>query len=181
MNSAVNIFTEKFKFVLNCHVPWIRVQQRKKFSPWLTVETKKSMCERDKWKKIAKDLSSRADMGQAQSHAWEMFKKCRNKVNNRKKHEEGLYKTEKLAEVSDSPSLLWKSAKNIMGWKSHGIPNQIRMNNVLITSPKKLAQSLNQFFVDKVASIRKSMAECVFPDTKLKEIMSNAAQSRKFC
>ena len=68
-----------------------------------------------------------------------------------------------------------------MGWKSHGTPNQIRINNVLITSPKKLAQSFNQFFVDKVASIRKSMAESVFPDTKLKEIMSNAAQSRKFC
>ena len=76
MDSSVNIFTEKFKFVLNCHVHWIRVQQRKKFSPWLTVETKKLMCERDKWKKIAKDLSSRADMGQAQSHAWEMFKKA---------------------------------------------------------------------------------------------------------
>ena len=43
LDMAVYIFTEKFKFVLNHHAPWIIFQLRKNYSPWLTKETKDLM------------------------------------------------------------------------------------------------------------------------------------------
>ena len=46
---ATEIFTDKFKFVLNQHAPWIVFLQRKNFSPWLTEETKNLMKDRDTW------------------------------------------------------------------------------------------------------------------------------------
>ena len=48
VNSAVEAFTIKFRHILNSHAPWIKVQQRKNFAPWLTSETKRLMTERDK-------------------------------------------------------------------------------------------------------------------------------------
>ena len=37
---AVQIFTSIFKEVLNLHAPWISYQLKKKFTPWVTKETK---------------------------------------------------------------------------------------------------------------------------------------------
>ena len=169
VNDAVETFTKKFKYVLNCHAPWIRVQQRKQFTPWLTEETKRLMCERDKWKRVASSTA----VGPTQVDAWNKYKRYRNRVNNRKKNEEQLYKTEKLASVADCPNTLWKSAKTFMGWKGVSGPSRIRINNVLVSSASKLAQGFNNFFIDKIASIRSSMARAEFPIEKLKEIMYN--------
>ena len=92
----------------------------------------------------------------------------RNQINNRKKHEEKKYKTEKMSEVADSPDIVWKSAKTFMGWKNKGTPNQIKVSNVLITSAKKIAHYMNEFFIDKVQTIRSGMAAASFSVTKLK-------------
>ena len=174
VNSAVEAFTIKFRHILNSHAPWIKVQQRKNFAPWLTSETKRLMTERDKWKKVAKGLvTGSLNDCQAQSQAWVQFKKFRNMVNNRKKREEQLYKTEKLAEVASSSNLLWKSAKNFMGWKNSSSPTKVIINNEVVSSARKLANCFNNFFVDKVASLRASMPVADFPVAKLKEIMQN--------
>ena len=42
-----------------------------------------------------------------------------------------------------------------------------------VSSASKLAQGFNNFFIDKIASIRSSMARTEFPIEKLKEIMYN--------
>ena len=82
----------------------------------------------------------------AQIHAWTEYKRFRNMINNRKKSEEKCYKSNKMAEVADKPELVWKRAKSFMGWKSLGIPTQLMVGNVLFTSPKKIAQHINEFF-----------------------------------
>ena len=33
---ATEIFTEKFRYILNQHAPWIIYQQRKNYTPWIT-------------------------------------------------------------------------------------------------------------------------------------------------
>ena len=48
---ATECFTRKFRYILNVHAPWVRVQQRKNFAPWITIETK------DLMKQRAKDLA----------------------------------------------------------------------------------------------------------------------------
>ena len=54
---ATECFTRKFGYILNVHAPWVRVQQRKIFTPWVTEETKALMVQRDLWKQRAKDLA----------------------------------------------------------------------------------------------------------------------------
>ena len=173
VNNATETFTHKFKYILNKHAPWTRTQQRKNFAPWLTDDTKRMIKERDQCKSAAKELSKGSSVVcQAQSQLWAQYKKLRNKINNRRKREEILYKTEKMSEFGKSPDLLWKQAKHFMGWKTQGTPCQVRVNNAILKSAQKIAQSFNDFFASKVASIRSSMPPGNFPINKLKEIMS---------
>ena len=72
---------------------------------------------------------------------------------------------------SDSPDLMWKSAKSFMGWASQGSPQQLQVGNELITSAKEIAQLMNNYFVTKVSSIRACMGEKDFPICKLKDFM----------
>ena len=125
---ATEIFTRKFRYILNVHAPWVRVQQRKTFSPWITEETKEIMKQRDLRKQRAKDLAILYPLAcPVQIEAWNQYKLFRNQVNNRKKYEEQHFKTAKMTEVADSPELVWKSAKSFMGCKTQGTPNQVKV------------------------------------------------------
>ena len=107
VDEATECFTRKFRYVLNVHAPWSRIQQRKTFCPWLTAETKDIMKQRDSWKQSAKDLALLSQAAcPAQIHAWNQYKKLRNQVNNRKKSEENNYKSNRISEVADSPDLV---------------------------------------------------------------------------
>ena len=115
VDQATECFTRKFRFILNEHAPWVRVQQRKTFSPWVSTETKELMKQRDLCKQRAKDLAVSSPVAcQAQIDAWSEFKQLRNQINNRKKYEEQHFKSEKMAEVAESPDLVWKSAKSFI-------------------------------------------------------------------
>ena len=111
--------------------------------------------------------------GQTQEDAWRQYRKYRNQINNRKRHEQKLYKAEKLTEVADSPGIVWKTAKSFMGWKSPGTPSQIKVNNELITSAKEIAQHMNEYFIQKVLDIRSGMQVADFSLSRVKGIMGN--------
>ena len=55
---AAEVFGRKFRFIVNKHAPWVKIQARKHFLPWLSIQTKGMMKLRDKWKYKAKQLSS---------------------------------------------------------------------------------------------------------------------------
>ena len=60
-----------------------------------------------------------------------------------------------------------------MGWKTQGTPTQINIGNKLITSAKLIAQKMNEFFIDKVQTIRAGMQAAVCNLDKVHAIMSN--------
>ena len=178
VDEATECLTRKFRYVLNVHAPWVRIQQRKSFCPWITAETKQLIKQRDAWKQRAKDLAISSEfVCQAQALAWEQFKLYRNRINNRKKSEENRYKSEKILEVADSPDLVWKNAKNFMGWKSQGTPTQLKVGNELITSAKRIANVMNIFFLNKVETIRQGILSTCFNLSKVNSIMVNKACS----
>ena len=178
---AAECFTRKFRYILNIHAPWVRVQQHKNFAPWLTAETKELMRQRDIWKERAKNLARLSSVvGPEQVAAWGEYKNYRNKINNRKKNEETAYKSGKFSEVHDSPYTVWKTAKSFMGWKSTGTPTQLKVNNQLITSARKIAQLMNEFFLNKVNIIRASKEAADFDTSKINDIMNNKECSLSF-
>ena len=171
---ATECLTRKLRYILNVHAPWVRVQQRKNFAPWITNETKELIKQRDIWKQRAKDLAILHPVAcPEQIQAWGEFKKYRNQINNRKKSEEKMYKAGKIAENSDSPEIVWKNAKLFMGWKSSGTPHQLKVDNQLVTSAKKIAKLMNEFFIGKVQKIRSAMQNSVFSLAKVHDIMEN--------
>ena len=176
VDDAAAVLTRRLYDVLNVHAPWIQFQQRKSFVPWLTLETKELMIQRDLWKQRAKDLSlisPNMEASSEESEAWKQYKTYRNKINNRKKMEEINFKRNKITEDLDSASKTWKTAKMFMDWKTTGSPHQIEVNGRLITSAGKIATYMNEFFIDKVQRIRGAMAESAANFKACSRIMSS--------
>ena len=74
-----------------------------------------------------------------------------------------------MAEVADKPDIVWKHAKSFMG--STGIPTQLKVGNELVTSAKKIAKHMNEFFLNKVETIRAGIASVRFNMSKVNGIM----------
>ena len=60
-----------------------------------------------------------------------------------------------------------------MGWKHQGTPTQINIGNKLVTSAKLIAQAMNEFFLNKVQTIRAGMQSVACNMYKVHGIMSN--------
>ena len=179
VDAANEIFTTKFRYVLNKHAPWIVFQVRKHFCPWLTEDTKKLMEKRDKLKQRAVELAQAGDE-QAAGEAWLEFKQVRNQVNNKKKYEEITFKKEKISESLGSSSDTWKSAKNFMEWEnSGGPPSQLENNGRLVTKAGEIASIMNEFFISKVMLIRAGIAHLPNTFSKCIEVMREKTCSLK--
>ena len=155
VDQAADHLTGKFRQVLNRHAPWIVFQQRKHYAPWLTDQTLKIMKERDELKAAALKL---VHEGKDSTDTWNKYKRLRNTVNNRRKNEEQVYKSERLKQNLDSPSNTWKVSKEYMDWGSgSGPPNQLILGGKLVTKAHDIATHMNSFFLDKVNLIRASI------------------------
>ena len=60
-----------------------------------------------------------------------------------------------------------------MGWKTPGTPSQIKVNNELITSAKKIANHMNDFFIQKVIKIQSAMEATTFSVAKVRDIIES--------
>ena len=169
LDTAVDLFTEQFKFVVNKHAPWIIFQLGKCYCPWLTDETMELMKQRDSWKAMSKELDTVSPdcANEEQKAAWGEYKILRNKINNMKGKEERLYKQKKVEENMEDTAKVWKVTKTFMGWKTTGSPTQLEEKGKLITSAKVIAQVMNEFFIDKVRLIRKKVAINLVPCMKI--------------
>ena len=171
VDEATEIFSTRFRNVLNNHAPWISFQVRKHYCPWLTEETKNLIEKRDKLKQEAVNLAQAGDE-QGAVEAWASFRQVRNKVNTRKKYEEINFKREKISESLESASNTWRCAKGLMNWKSSGGPPlQLSENGRLVTNAKKIATIMNEYFVAKVSLIRDGIGHIPNSFSKCIEIM----------
>ena len=159
VDTATDLLNFMLVEVLNAHAPWIIFQQRKHFVPWLTSETRDMMNQRDKLKEQAKALaiSEGKNSSAEQTELWSGYKKLRNKVNNRIKQEEVLFKKSKVSECQGCPSKVWGLAKKFMEWASPGPPTQLEVEEqnkiTLYTKAKDLARVMNIYFISKVQNI----------------------------
>ena len=157
IDAATEIFTNKFRSVLDCHAPWITFQQRKLHKPWITPQTLDLMKERDHLKKFAINLCQQnASLGPTQEEidAWNKFKILRNRINNLKKKEVNNYKKQVLANCDGDSKLTWDSVKAFMDWKGPASPHQLVVENKFYRKSKEVANLLNEFFIGKIKSLR---------------------------
>ena len=149
VNQAVQILSDKITFILDVMAPIRTIQVRTKYAPWLSKETIRLMKERDNLQRIAAESKRRED--------WVQFKSLRNRINNRLKFEERSWQKTKIEQCGEDSKSVWKNVKGILNWKSSGSPNQLFYKGSLVTKPQQLADAQNEYFVDKITTIRDNL------------------------
>ena len=102
--------------------------------------------ERDKWKLTLRNPNISIE---ERENASKKFKHYRNKINNRKKYDEVIYKKQKYEENKHSSENTWKLAKKFMNWKKTGSPHKILSNNIIESKACNVAETTNSFFSSK--------------------------------
>ena len=69
------------------------------------------------------------------------------------KNEKDSWKKRKLDNCDDNPAKLWKNIKGWLQWSSSGSPTQLFHEGTLENKPSKLAEIMNNYFINKVKNI----------------------------
>ena len=149
VDNAVDILSEKITNILDVMAPIKAFQVRTKFAPWLSEETVEMMKVRDSLHKTASETNSRND--------WKEFKLVRNKINNKLKYEESQWQKATLGECGSDSAKAWKKVKGIINWHSSGSPTRLFYGGSLRTKVQDIADSQNEFFIEKVSRIRNNL------------------------
>ena len=103
---------------------------------------------------------------------WVRYKHIRNTINNRLKYEESSWQRSRLDACSNNSAKTWKNVKGILNWNSSGSPGKLFHKGSLRTKSQDIADSQNEFFIEKVEQIRANLSPPVSdPLTKLRSLM----------
>ena len=182
VNDAVQLLTDKINCILDDMAPVKTIQTSSKYCPWLTEATKTLIGERNKAQIIVSENKTNENFSR--------YKTLRNKVTSSLRNDKTQWQKQKLASCNNEPGKLWKNILGWLNWCSSGSPSKLYHAGQIVTSPAKLAEILNNFFVDKIDTIRQGLPsqrtlqnmmrnrtsefslKCVHPDEVKKIIMS---------
>ena len=166
IDTVVNMFTTQILQILDELAPMKKIQLRSNYSPWISNETLDMMKNRDALHRYATLSQSHED--------YREYKKLRNKINNRLKYEEKKWQSVKLSEIGSNSAKTWKTLKGILGWKSSGPPSKLFYKGSLHTKAIDIANSQNEFFVEKINNIKAELPPAqIDPLGLLRKLMKN--------
>ena len=147
---AVDIFTKKLTDILDTMAPVKKFQMRTSYAAWVSKETKVRIKERDQAQQAATRSGSQED--------WELYKQLRNSVTAHLKKEKLEWQRGKFdnSENGSNSGKLWKNIVGWLGWSSTGSPTKLLSQGNIETSPAKMADIQNQYYIDKVRTIRRN-------------------------
>ena len=148
---ANSIFEEEMLNILDILAPMVKSQPQKTPSNWVSDETRNFMALRD----LAKDIASKSQ----NANDWMLYRCLRNKCSsevskNRKTH---FKKMSDLHCENNNSRGLFNMAKNRMGWNSPGPPKCLLWEGKMIFSPKKIADTMVNFFTEKTKMLREKL------------------------
>ena len=164
VNEAVDIFTKKITNILDVMAPMKTIQVRSNSVPFLSKQTLELMKARNELQKIASESECKDD--------WDKYKKVRNEINNRLKFEEKSWQKSRLEDCGNNSSKTWKKVKGILKWQNAGSPSKLFYKGSLRTKAQDIADSQNEYFIEKVRQIQGNMAQpTADPLKRLKSLM----------
>ena len=87
----------------------------------------------------------------------QVLKKLRNNVAKSLRKDKIKWQKKKLEDCTKDPGKLWKNILGWFNWCSSGAPSKLYHAGQMVTSPARLADIMNNFFVNKIASIREGL------------------------
>ena len=70
------------------------------------------------------------------------------------RQEKKIWEEHKLNDTQHDPATLWSNVKSWLSWGNAGPPSKLFLNGFMITSPARLAWSMNDFFINKVRQLK---------------------------
>ena len=172
-DEAIQHFTTKINDILDKMAPIKVFQSRSKYCPWLSEQTKHLL----KLRNEAQQRYSR----EKTDYNYEKFKKLRNRATNQLRKDKIGWQKKKLQECSGNSSLMWKNVLGWLNWSSTGSPSRLFHGGRLFTSPKALAEIMNNFFIEKICLIRQKLpAPNEDPLKMLKHLMKDRKSTFSF-
>ena len=75
------------------------------------------------------------------------------------KNDKLLWKEQKLENCNNDSGKLWKNILGWLNWCSSGSPTKLYHAGQIVASPARLADIMNNFFVNKISTIRKGLPD----------------------
>ena len=139
------------------------------YSPWLSKETKRLIKERNELHKeaIAENCSDK----------YERFKILRNNINKRLDKDKTEYYKSKFYQENPSISTIWRNANDYLNTSKRSFSNTpciIKYNGRTVTSPRDIANALNDTFLKKVSDLRSktNVDASISPTVRLQKFLS---------
>ena len=148
-------------------------QVRTKYAAWVSDSTKEKIQARDAAQLAAATSQLKED--------WDRFRRLRNELAVVKRREKLAWQQQKLetCEESGDCGKLWKNVLGWLNWSTTSSPTKLSQDGVLETSPSRMAELQNKYYIDKVKTIRQNMpAQKKDPLTTLRQRMHG--RSRPF-
>ena len=148
---AAELLTNKITDILNEMAPIKRFQTRTKYAPWLSNESKNLIAERE----AAQQKASLSD----NPEDWRSFRSLRNLVTSRSRDDKRKWEKMKLDPSENNCTDIWSTVRGWLGWGNTGTPSQIFWEGKLVSSPRGLSTTMNDFFLEKIKRLRNSIPE----------------------
>ena len=148
---AVDIFTNKLTKILDRMAQVKKFQIKTKYCAWVKNSTKDQMKMRD----IAQQTASDSGM----SEDWDRYKNLRNEVTAQLRKDKSDWQQSKLesCEETSDTGKLWKNILGWLNWSSSSSPTKLISQGNLETSPSRLADIQNKYYIEKVQKIRRDL------------------------
>ena len=171
---SVHIFTGKLTEILDRMAPVKKFQVRTKYAAWVSDNTKEKIKLRDAAQLTAANTQKKED--------WDKYKRLRNDLTGLKKKEKLTWQQNNLeaCEESGDSGKLWKNILGWLNWSSTSSPTKLSHNGRLVSSPSQMAELQNEYYINKVQTIRRDMpAQRKDPLSTLRLRMQG--RSKPFC
>ena len=165
---AATILTGKLSDILDTLAPVKTFQVRKKYAAWLSDNTKGLI-------KLRNEAQAKDYQNNEQDY-WREYKNLKNRVTAKLRSDKKEWEKNKLDGAKHNPATLWKNVKSWLTWGNSGPPSKLSINGELLSSPYRVAEAMNSFFISKVELLRNRI-----PQTNLDPVqkLSEAMQSRQ--
>ena len=106
---------------------------------------------------------------------WSEYKRLRNRATKVQRVEKQNWQKQKLNQSSNNSGKLWSIVKGWLNWSSVTSPTKLFYNGTIVTSPQKMATIMNDFYIEKVRTIRENLPSSnTNPLARLQKLRENA-------
>ena len=138
-----NLFISAILQILDTLAPAQRIQIKSNGVPYLSVQSRELQRRRDNQLDIAHITNHPED--------WRYYRSLRNQATESIKCDQNRHLQNKVD--SKNPGVIWQAVRNISGILPKGPPTLLNVGGIVVTSPRKIASAMNQFFINKIQGI----------------------------